>query len=98
MARSYRETLAERGLQPFLWTQFLGAFNDNLFKIVVSLVAVHASLGKESGQCRLRACAIAGGGRPVRVEVQDFALGAQTVEARRVACGLTFRQNLGELA
>ena len=50
MARSYRETLAERGLQPFLWTQFLGAFNDNLFKIVVSLVAVHASLGKESGQ------------------------------------------------
>ena len=26
---------------PFLWTQFLGAFNDNLFKIVVSMLAVH---------------------------------------------------------
>jgi acyl-[acyl-carrier-protein]-phospholipid O-acyltransferase / long-chain-fatty-acid--[acyl-carrier-protein] ligase len=49
MARSYRETLTERGLQPFLWTQFLGAFNDNLFKIVVSLVAVHAAAGADSG-------------------------------------------------
>ena len=29
---SYRETLTHKGLQPFLWTQFLGAFNDNLFK------------------------------------------------------------------
>src|SRR5947207_833484 len=38
---SYRQTLARQGLQPFLWTQFLGAFNDNLFKIVVSLLAVH---------------------------------------------------------
>jgi len=50
MARSYRETLAQRGLQPFLWTQFLGAFNDNLFKIVVSLVAVHAASGADSGR------------------------------------------------
>ena len=33
--------LKHRGLQPFLWTQFLGAFNDNLFKIVVSMLAVH---------------------------------------------------------
>ena len=38
---SYRQTLARTGLQPFLWTQFLGAFNDNLFKIAVSLLAVH---------------------------------------------------------
>src|SRR2546425_13138177 len=50
MARSYRDTLAQRGLQPFLWTQFLGAFNDNLFKIVVSLVAVHAATGADSGR------------------------------------------------
>ncbi len=42
-AGSYRETLHHKGLQPFIWTQFLGAFNDNLFKIVVSLVAVHAA-------------------------------------------------------
>ena len=38
---SYRETLKQPGFQPFLWTQFLGAFNDNLFKIVVSMLAVH---------------------------------------------------------
>src|SRR5260370_26025539 len=42
-APSYRDTLGHRGLQPFLWTQFLGAFNDNLFKIVVSMLAVHAA-------------------------------------------------------
>src|SRR5262249_52361007 len=39
-AGSYRETLKVKGLPSFLWTQFLGAFNDNLFKIVVSLMAV----------------------------------------------------------
>src|SRR5216117_1997924 len=51
MARdSYRDTLTRPGLQPFLWTQFLGAFNDNLFKIVVSLVAVHAASGADSGR------------------------------------------------
>ena len=40
---SYRDTLKRRGLQPFLWTQFLGAFNDNLFKIVVSMLAVRTA-------------------------------------------------------
>src|SRR4030081_1198097 len=50
MARSYRDTLAQRGLQPFLWTQFLGAFNDNLFKIVVSMLAVHAATQASAGR------------------------------------------------
>jgi acyl-[acyl-carrier-protein]-phospholipid O-acyltransferase/long-chain-fatty-acid--[acyl-carrier-protein] ligase len=50
MARSYRETLTQGGLQPFLWTQFLGAYNDNLFKIVVSMVAVHAAATGDSGR------------------------------------------------
>ena len=49
-AHSYRETLGHRGLQPFLWTQFLGAFNDNLFKIVVSMLAVHAAGEANSGR------------------------------------------------
>jgi len=48
-AHSYRDTLGHRGLQPFLWTQFLGAFNDNLFKIVVSMLAVHAATGADAG-------------------------------------------------
>jgi acyl-[acyl-carrier-protein]-phospholipid O-acyltransferase/long-chain-fatty-acid--[acyl-carrier-protein] ligase len=38
----YRATLKFPGLQPFLWTQFLGAFNDNLLKIIVSFVAMEA--------------------------------------------------------
>jgi len=48
-AHSYRDTLRRPGLQPFLWTQFLGAFNDNLFKIVVSMIAVHAATADASG-------------------------------------------------
>src|SRR5215831_20146818 len=49
-AHSYRETLKQRGLQPFLWTQFLGAFNDNLFKIVVSMLAVHMVSAARAGR------------------------------------------------
>jgi acyl-[acyl-carrier-protein]-phospholipid O-acyltransferase/long-chain-fatty-acid--[acyl-carrier-protein] ligase len=49
-AHSYRDTLSRRGLQPFLWTQFLGAFNDNLFKIVVSMLAVHAASEASAGR------------------------------------------------
>ena len=49
-AHSYRDTLRQRGLQPFLWTQFLGAFNDNLFKIVVSMLAVHAASQANAGR------------------------------------------------
>src|SRR5712671_85942 len=47
---SYRETLKQPGLQPFLWTQFLGAFNDNLFKIVVSMLTVHLVAAARAGR------------------------------------------------
>src|SRR5580765_1430176 len=50
MANHYRETLRRPGLQPFLWTQFLGAFNDNLFKIVVSMLAVHLVASARAGR------------------------------------------------
>src|SRR6266850_6715482 len=46
----YRHTLARPGLQPFLWTQFLGAFNDNLFKIVVSMLAVRTVATAHAGR------------------------------------------------
>jgi len=49
-AHSYGDTLKHRGLQPFLWTQFLGAFNDNLFKIVVSMLAVQAATQANAGR------------------------------------------------
>jgi acyl-[acyl-carrier-protein]-phospholipid O-acyltransferase/long-chain-fatty-acid--[acyl-carrier-protein] ligase len=42
--------LKRPGLQPFLWTQFLGAFNDNLFKIVVSMLAVHLVAAARAGR------------------------------------------------
>lgn len=39
---SYSEVLKLKGVQPFLWMQFLNAFNDNMYKLVVSLLAVLA--------------------------------------------------------
>ncbi len=45
---TYRDTLRLPGLQHFLWTQFLGAFNDNVFKIIVSFVAIE-QLGAAAG-------------------------------------------------
>ncbi len=47
---TYRDTLRQPGLQPFIWTQFLGAFNDNLFKIVVSMMAIHLSSSGSAGR------------------------------------------------
>ena len=48
MAGTYRETLAIPGVQPFLWTQFLGAFNDNVCKIVVTFLTID-HLGPTTG-------------------------------------------------
>jgi acyl-[acyl-carrier-protein]-phospholipid O-acyltransferase/long-chain-fatty-acid--[acyl-carrier-protein] ligase len=47
-AGSYRTTLRYTGLQSFLWTQFLGAFNDNVFKMIVMLFAIE-TLGLQRG-------------------------------------------------
>jgi acyl-[acyl-carrier-protein]-phospholipid O-acyltransferase/long-chain-fatty-acid--[acyl-carrier-protein] ligase len=47
-AGTYRETLRRRGLWAFLLTQFLGAFNDNVLKIIVTFVAMGA-LGATRG-------------------------------------------------
>jgi len=38
--RTYRQLLGLRGFRAFLWTETLGAFNDNAYKLVVSLLAV----------------------------------------------------------
>jgi acyl-[acyl-carrier-protein]-phospholipid O-acyltransferase/long-chain-fatty-acid--[acyl-carrier-protein] ligase len=35
---TYRDTLRRPGVQAFLWTQFLGAFNDNVCKIIVTFL------------------------------------------------------------
>src|SRR5688500_17504248 len=37
---TYSQVIATKGFQPFLWTQFLGALNDNLYRFIVSLAAV----------------------------------------------------------
>ncbi len=37
-----------RGFQCFLWTQFLGAFNDNIYKMAVQMRAVHVAASSES--------------------------------------------------
>jgi hypothetical protein len=45
----YTDTLRQPGLPSFLWTQFLGALNDNLYKIVVSLLAVDLAMSAGGG-------------------------------------------------
>jgi acyl-[acyl-carrier-protein]-phospholipid O-acyltransferase/long-chain-fatty-acid--[acyl-carrier-protein] ligase len=41
----YRDLLKFPGFQPFLWAQFLGALNDNSYKIVISLFALSTQPG-----------------------------------------------------
>ena len=43
---NYAQVLKVKGIQPFLWMQFLNAFNDNVYKLVVSLLAVLGAQGK----------------------------------------------------
>ncbi len=44
----FGELLRNRGFEAFLWTQFLGAFNDNVYKIIVSLRAVQVAAASGS--------------------------------------------------
>lgn len=46
---NYKGLLKSFGFQSFLWTQFLGAFNDNAFKIVLSMIAVNMALDHRGG-------------------------------------------------
>jgi acyl-[acyl-carrier-protein]-phospholipid O-acyltransferase/long-chain-fatty-acid--[acyl-carrier-protein] ligase len=54
---SYGALLRDRGFSAFLWTQFLGAFNDNVYKMIVSAGAVALAANRLLGA---RYLAIAG--------------------------------------
>ena len=45
----YGVLLGNRGFQAFLWTQFLGAFNDNVYKMIVSVGAVELAADRLVG-------------------------------------------------
>jgi acyl-[acyl-carrier-protein]-phospholipid O-acyltransferase/long-chain-fatty-acid--[acyl-carrier-protein] ligase len=49
----YIDTLRQPGFFAFFCTQFLGAFNDNFFKIVVSFVALDFAASRASGYVEL---------------------------------------------
>ncbi len=53
----YATLLRDGGFQSFLWTQFLGAFNDNVYKMIVSVGAVELAANQLLGS---RYLAIAG--------------------------------------
>ena len=40
----YAALLRDGGFQSFLWTQFLAAFNDNVYKMIVSVGAVELAM------------------------------------------------------
>ncbi len=46
---NYRKLLADPGFESFLWTQFLGAFNDNVYKMIVSLLAASLAVNQHAG-------------------------------------------------
>ena len=47
MAQSgFKQVLANGGFQAFLWTQFFGAFNDNIYRSIVGLRALHEQNGR----------------------------------------------------
>jgi acyl-[acyl-carrier-protein]-phospholipid O-acyltransferase / long-chain-fatty-acid--[acyl-carrier-protein] ligase len=54
---SYAALLQDRSFHCFLWTQFLGAFNDNVYKMIVSMGAVEFAASRVLGA---RYLAIAG--------------------------------------
>src|SRR3984957_2903444 len=45
----YLALLANGSFQSFLWTQFLGAFNDNVYKMIVSVGAVELAANQSLG-------------------------------------------------
>ncbi len=45
----YAALLRDRSVQGFLWTQFLGAFNDNVYKMIVSVGAVELAANQVLG-------------------------------------------------
>ena len=46
---AYRRLLGNGGFEAFLWTQFLGAFNDNVYKMMVSMIAVEVASNAQLG-------------------------------------------------
>ncbi len=46
---NYRRLLGNGGFEAFLWTQFLGAFNDNVYKMMVSMLAVEIAANTQLG-------------------------------------------------
>jgi len=43
----YAALLADGGFQAVLWTQFLAAFNDNVYKMIVSVTAVDIAVNQD---------------------------------------------------
>src|SRR5262245_48128150 len=71
---SYGQTLRRPGLQSFLWTHFLGAFNDNVCKLVVTLLTIaHFRYPSESGSA-VTSAAGAGGALVGAVFILPFLL------------------------
>ncbi len=46
---NYVQLIRDLGFSSFLWTQFLAAFNDNVYKMIVSVAAVDIAANQQSG-------------------------------------------------
>ncbi len=52
-SNGFKQILKNGGFHAFLWTQFFGAFNDNVYKLVVSMRAVDVAASSESSSLYL---------------------------------------------
>src|SRR5258708_1060986 len=48
MQSGFKSLIKNGGFHPFLLTQFVGAFNDNVYKMIVSMRAVHIAAANHS--------------------------------------------------
>ncbi len=53
----YAPLLGDTRFEAFLWAQFLGAFNDNVYKMIVSIFAVRVAANGAAGSARYLAIA-----------------------------------------
>jgi acyl-[acyl-carrier-protein]-phospholipid O-acyltransferase/long-chain-fatty-acid--[acyl-carrier-protein] ligase len=94
MAGDYRQTLGRPGLQAFLWTQFLGAFNDNVCKMLVTFLTIESFVRSSNSSATVSDPAKAGAALVGAVFILPFLLVsgyaghlADVVSKRRILIG-----------
>ena len=71
---TYGQTLRRPGVQSFLWTQFLGAFNDNVCKLVVTFLTIAHFVSAAAPESGATSAAATGGALVGAIFILPFLL------------------------